>query len=68
MNLNHFSAPAPCPAMAAPARRRLAARALVLAAFLAAGLGGCYLPLRFDAEVKIMRGGYYEMDYDGYLV
>ena len=54
--------------MAAPARRRLAARALVLAAFLATALGGCYLPLRFDAEVKIMRGGYYEMDFDGYLV
>ena len=54
--------------MAAPARRRLVARALVVAVFLAAGLGGCYLPLRFDAEVKIMRGGYYEMDYDGYLV
>ena len=54
--------------MAAPARRRLAARALVLAAFLGAVLGGCYLPLRFDAEVKIMRGGYYEMDFDGYLV
>ncbi len=54
--------------MAAPARRRLAARALVVAAFLAAALGGCYLPIRFDAEVKIMRGGYYEMDFDGYLV
>ncbi len=54
--------------MAAPARRRLAARALVLAAFLAATLGGCYLPLLFDAEVKIMRGGSYEMDFDGYLV
>ncbi|MFQ5617960.1 MAG: hypothetical protein ACE5FR_03225 [Rhodospirillales bacterium] len=66
MNLNDFIPSAPCPAMAAPAR--LAARALVLAAFLAAVLGGCYLPLRFDAEVKITRGGYYEMDYDGYLV
>ncbi len=54
--------------MAAPARRHRAVRALVLAAFLAATLGGCYLPLLFDAEVKIMRGGYYEMDFDGYLV
>ncbi len=68
MTLNHFIVPAPCPAVAASARRRLAARVLVAAAFLAVALGGCYLPLRFDAEVKIMRGGYYEMDYDGYLV
>ncbi len=59
---------APCPTVAAPGRLRLASRALVLAAFLAATLGGCYLPLLFDAEVKIMRGGYYEMDFDGYLV
>ena len=68
MTLNRFIPSAPCPAVAAPARRRLAARVLVVAAFLAAVLGGCYLPLRFDAEVKIMRGGSYEMDFDGYLV
>ena len=68
MNINSFIPSAPCPAVAAPTRWRLAARALVVAAFLAAALGGCYLPLLFDAEVKIMRGGYYEMDFDGYLV
>lgn len=82
MILKRFIPSAPCPAVAAPARlparsrnsasakagRRLVARALVVAVFLVVALGGCYLPLRFDAEVKIMRGGYYEMDFDGYLV
>ena len=68
MNLKRFIPYTPCPAVAAPARRRPAARALVVAALLAAALGGCYLPVLFDAEVKIMRGGYYEMDFDGYLV
>ncbi len=68
MNCGHFILSGPCPAVAGPARRRLAARALALAAFLAAALGGCYLPVLFDAEVKITRGGYYEMDFDGYLV
>jgi hypothetical protein len=31
------------------------------------GLTGCYLPVRFDAEVEISRHGYYEMFFDGYI-
>jgi hypothetical protein len=31
------------------------------------GLTGCYLPVRFDAEVEISRHGYYEMVFDGYI-
>ena len=28
---------------------------------------GCYMPIRFDAEIDISRGGYYEFFFDGYL-
>ena len=31
------------------------------------GLTGCYLPVRFDAEVEISRHGYYKMFFDGYI-
>jgi hypothetical protein len=31
------------------------------------GLTGCYLPVRFDAEVEISKHGYYEMFFDGYI-
>ena len=31
------------------------------------GLGGCYMPIRFDAEIAIHRTGHYEMLFDGYL-
>ncbi len=68
MNFNHFTLSGPCPAVAGPGRWRLAARALVLAAFLTAALGGCYMPIRFDAEVEITRGGLYKLDFDGYLI
>jgi hypothetical protein len=30
-------------------------------------LTGCYLPLRFDAEIEVNRAGYYSMVFDGYL-
>ena len=30
-------------------------------------LTGCYLPVRFDAEVEISRHGYYEMFFDGFI-
>lgn len=30
-------------------------------------LTGCYMPIRFDAEIDITRGGYYEFFFDGYL-
>ena len=35
---------------------------------VAVALGGCYLPVRFDAEVEISRYGAYIMIFDGYLV
>ena len=28
---------------------------------------GCYMPIRFDAEIEITRSGYYEFYFDGYL-
>ena len=31
-------------------------------------LGGCYMPLRFDAEMEVTREGYYSIIFDGYLV
>lgn len=41
---------------------------LALAAVVVAALGGCYLPVRFDSEVEITRGGYYDLIFDGYMV
>lgn len=35
---------------------------------LTALLAGCYLPIRFDAEIEITRTGYYSAIFDGYLV
>lgn len=40
---------------------------LVLTVFLVAVLGGCYLPIRFDAEIEIHRTGHYDFKFDGYL-
>jgi len=34
---------------------------------IAAGLSGCYMPIRFDAEIELSRRGYYEFFFDGYL-
>ena len=31
-------------------------------------LGGCYMPVRFDAEMEVTREGYYSIIFDGYLV
>ncbi|MGH6662338.1 MAG: hypothetical protein ACREB6_12425 [Rhodospirillales bacterium] len=39
----------------------------VLALFLAATLGGCYMPIRFDSEIEIHRTGHYDFKFDGYL-
>ncbi|HEX9702439.1 MAG TPA: hypothetical protein VGA19_06265, partial [Rhodospirillales bacterium] len=39
----------------------------VLALFLAATLGGCYMPIRFDSEIEIQRTGHYDFKFDGYL-
>ncbi|MBT7249455.1 MAG: hypothetical protein HN877_09620 [Rhodospirillaceae bacterium] len=30
-------------------------------------LGGCYMPMRYDAEIEITRQGYYKFIFDGYL-
>lgn len=35
--------------------------------FLAFVLTGCYLPVRFDAEIEIDRAGFYSMIFDGYV-
>ena len=39
-----------------------------LAVFLLAVLCGCYMPIRFDAEIELSRSGYYKFIFDGYLV
>lgn len=49
--------------------RRLPSSFRAVAPLLAAGivLAGCYMPLRFDAEIEIDRAGYYSMIFDGYM-
>lgn len=42
------------------------ARALSVIAVMLV-LTGCYMPIRFDAEIDISRAGYYEFFFDGYL-
>ncbi len=41
--------------------KRLAAIAVLFV------LSGCYMPIRFDAEIDINRSGYYTFIFDGYL-
>ncbi len=41
---------------------------LVLFAVIAGVLSGCYLPERFDVEMRLNRQGYYSIIFDGYLV
>ena len=41
--------------------------ALLLAIIMSRALAGCYLPIRFDAEIEITRNGYYEIFFDGYV-
>lgn len=43
-------------------------KVMAVAALLGAVLSGCYLPLRFDAEIELSRRGYYDIIFDGYLV
>jgi len=50
-----------------PKALRAACRLAILACVVGV-LGGCYLPARFDAEVEITRGGYYDLIFDGYMV
>lgn len=40
--------------------------ALVLGLVLLAA--GCYLPVRFDAEIEVHRTGHYGIEFDGYIV
>ncbi len=42
-------------------------RSLALPVVLSAFLGGCYIPIRFDAEIEIHRTGAYDMKFDGYM-
>ncbi len=42
-------------------------RSLALPVVLSAFLGGCYIPIRFDAEIEIHRTGAYDCKFDGYL-
>lgn len=39
----------------------------VVAMFAAAAVSGCYMPVRFDAEIEIHRTGHYDFKFDGYL-
>ena len=39
----------------------------LLAAALVVLVSGCYMPIRFDAEIDISRSGYYDFIFDGYL-
>jgi hypothetical protein len=52
-------------AKAMTTRKNPGFRALALA--LAVALGGCYMPIRFDAEIEIHRTGHYDFKFDGYL-
>jgi len=36
-------------------------------AFLCVFLSGCYIPIRFDAEIELHRTGAFDMKFDGYL-
>ena len=38
-----------------------------LVCFLGFVLSGCYMPVRFDAEMEVTREGYYSIIFDGYL-
>lgn len=35
--------------------------------FLSVFLSGCYIPIRFDAEIELHRTGAFDMKFDGYL-
>ncbi len=42
-------------------------KVMAVAALLGAVLSGCYLPIRFDAEIELSKRGYYSFIFDGYL-
>ena len=43
------------------------ATTLILPVVLSALLSGCYIPIRFDAEIEIHRTGAYDFKFDGYM-
>ena len=43
------------------------AKTLILPVVLSALLSGCYIPIRFDAEIEIHRTGAYDSKFDGYM-
>ena len=42
-------------------------KTLVLPVFPPVFLSGCYIPIRFDAEIEIHRTGAYDFKFDGYM-
>ncbi|NQV83817.1 MAG: hypothetical protein HQ494_08365 [Rhodospirillales bacterium] len=42
-------------------------KTIALPVFLSVFLSGCYMPIRFDAEIEIHRTGSFDMKFDGYL-
>ncbi len=50
------------------ALKKRPASGLIAVFFLTSLLSGCYLPVRFDAEIEVTRSGLYDIAFDGYLV
>ncbi len=42
-------------------------KTFLIMALAAVVVSGCYLPVKFDAEIEISRAGYFEAEFDGYL-
>lgn len=42
-------------------------KTFLIMALAAVVVSGCYLPVKFDAEIEISRTGYFEAEFDGYL-
>lgn len=42
-------------------------KTFVIMALAAVVVSGCYLPVKFDAEIEISRAGYFEFEFDGYM-
>jgi len=42
-------------------------KTIALTVLLSVFLSGCYIPIRFDAEIELHRTGAYDMKFDGYL-
>ncbi len=60
---------APSEATHRPRSARRLFRAATAAAFgLILFAAGCYLPVRFDAEIEVHRSGHYGIEFDGYIV